>query len=114
MASRELPKKFGKRGVANGAKNHKIRTDTGIEISFPFKPNRTSRLPKISHESGRITIFNKNVAENHKILQLIRLQAKTPRNSFRRVCKLQYLFEYHCVSRVRIVSQRSHRTTKQF
>ena len=65
VASRELPEEVPvKRGVANRiAKNHKIRTDTGIEISFPSNLTDRPGYLEFSHESdGRITISIKNVA----------------------------------------------------
>ncbi|MBF0911235.1 MAG: nucleoid-associated protein [Atopobiaceae bacterium] len=53
-----------KRGVANKiAKNHKIRTDTGIEISFPSHLTNRPGYLEFSHETdGRITISIKNIA----------------------------------------------------
>ena len=65
VASRELPEEVPvKRGVANRiAKNHKIRTDTGIEISFPSNLTDRPGYLEFSHETdGRITISIKNVA----------------------------------------------------
>jgi len=65
VASKELPEEVPvKRGVANRiAKNHKIRTDTGIEISFPSNLTDRPGYLEFSHESdGRITISIKNVA----------------------------------------------------
>ena len=39
-----------RRGVANRlTKSHKIRTDTGVEISFPVRACRQARLPRLHH-----------------------------------------------------------------
>ena len=53
-----------RRGVANRmAKTHRIRTDTGVEISFPSDlPDRPGYLEFIREDDGRMTITIGNVA----------------------------------------------------
>lgn len=54
-----------RRGVANRlTKSHKIRTDTGVEISFPSElADKPGYLDFTTDSEGRITISIGNVAQ---------------------------------------------------
>ena len=63
---KELPEEVPvKRGVANRlAKNHKIKTDTGIEITFPSQYAADSNYIEFTTDSeGFVSILIKNVGK---------------------------------------------------
>ena len=65
VAEQRLPEEVPvKRGVANRmAKTHRIRTDTGVEISFPSDlPDRPGYIEFTREDDGRLTITISNVA----------------------------------------------------